>query len=407
VLTDEELVDLVARHYDGVGRDISLESVERRGRQRRRNTRIATGTAVVAVVMVVAGATAFATSRIRTASPADISTACDSRYESMSDGRNDRPLLPARLPAPIIDMHRGAAELRLYAATVKPPDPDVPNLLIDEHEPMMFDCSRTAGGAISAHLTVGVGIDATALGDGRSDDYYRDYLPDGSGALVGEVMSPTTSVTVRTAGGAAVPVAFAHGFFVAWSSTGDLDGAEVSFFSSGDPHDPAVSTEPTTLSGTFDPQAFGAACVASFTKPSTSSTPDYVGPLTPAIEITHGDEVAWVYAGNSTEVCDFESTDHSRGIAVYGSYEGKKSAYGMQSFVGNDSGLVVGRVPATVTGVRIVTSSGQVIPAQTADGVFAAWVTDGVYGSKHTSVIATSSAEMYTIIGSRMTSKPR
>ncbi|HEY1485942.1 MAG TPA: hypothetical protein VGF84_07545, partial [Micromonosporaceae bacterium] len=117
-----------------------------------------------------------------------------------------------------------------------------------------------------------------------------------------------------------------------------------------------------------------------------------------------GTEVVWIYAGNVMEICDYLSSATERGTTFYSLYDRKKGQYGIRVF---GKGLVAGQVPSTATAVHLVTSSGQVIDATTADGVFVAWTTDKVSNDNHTTVIATSPTKTYTIVGNTTTSKPR
>lgn len=396
MLTDEELTSLISRTYAAEDLGLSLDAVARRSDQRRRHARIAIVTSVATVAAVVAGLSVLVagTSRTPVVTPAqNLATSCISQYHDLIAGRSDRDQLPPIPPAPMIDMHRGAAEFRLYATA------GTPTL-----KRIVLDCSRTAAGQVSANVTVATALATPVLGDANSIDYYRDHLADGSGALVGSLQGASTTVTVTTANGTAVPVSSARGFFVAWSPTGDLDNARVTV-STPDVR-PVTLDAPTMVSGTFDPQSFQDFCARTLTQLPTGSTePAFSGSLDPVIKIGHDSDIMWIYHGNLYAMCEFDSTATSHGVTLYTGHE-PVPAYGIVLFVGDKAGFIAGHVPADTTGVTIVTAAGMRVPAEVTDGIFATWM-PGPFSLSHAgTIIATSPTETYTIIGKTMTTTP-
>jgi hypothetical protein len=253
------------------------------------------------------------------------------------------------------------------------------------------------GGSATAHLTVAIGTGAGALGDPTSIDYYADVLADGSSALVGDLPTGAKVVSVTGPDGSSLLMRSSGGFFVAWSGRNDAETATVTVTMADG--SPVTLQQPTTVSGTFDPETFAAACTRQLTAPGST----YTGTTDPVFKIVH-DTVYWIYAGDSTNAgpqlatCVFTSTATSRGVVLYSAAEpvGTTPVYGIRTWLTDTdgSGLVLGRVPADTTNVT-VSRGGTVAQAMTHDGVFAAWLPAGT-GTETVTAFTPSGNHTYT-----------
>ncbi len=394
MLTDDELTTLISGRYADAALKTSLDTVQRRADQRRRNGRIALGASLAVVAVLAGGAAAVALGKpAKTVTPAAAFTrSCADRYQEMISGRSDLVQLPRKLPVPVIDLHHDARELQLYAT---PSGGALKQIIVD--------CEGTVGGDITAHVTAATGTDANAGAIGEPTDYsdYAASFTDGSGALIGAMPSAVTAVTVTDAGGTPVPVTLAGDFFVAWTQNGDLTDAEVMITPlTGEP---IQLDSPTALPATFDPASFGAACAAKLSDPSLG----YAGPLDPVLQTTYLGDIYWIYGGSQAPVtagCVFTSTATQHGLTLYTAKAPPSSApvYGFRAAYFNTdagAGLVVGVVPDDTTSVQIVTPDGQSVDALTALGLFVVPLPAHVFGNKAAKIIATSPSGTHTYTG--------
>jgi hypothetical protein len=392
MLTDDELTTLISSRYADAGLAVTLDAVEHRGRRRRRNAKVALGAGLVAVAVAAVGVTALV-NRAPSVPPAQgMAKDCAARYALYAEQRDDRAQLPAALPPKAIDAKHGKAEIILYA---NPPTGSVKQIL--------FECARTAEGRTQATLTAATALGTPVWGDATQAEYYRDYLPDGSVALVGVVPAGTRSVRVTAANDEAVPVTSGGGYFVAWSKFGTLDLASVTLVpAEGDEY----SLGAPVLSGTFNEGAFNEACRRLLHQPNGGH--EYVGSDDPVLRLQHGYERAWVYSGASTlALCDYVSTPTSFGASLNSAYEPGSPEMGIEMFVGEGEGWVIGRVPDDATGAQVQDKDGHVAFVDVSEGVFAGWAPLGDWSPRTAVIQGSAGPDVYEIHGTTLTRGPR
>jgi hypothetical protein len=311
---------------------------------------------------------------------------CLDEYTQLAAALDD---VPTTLPAPLIDLHRGAAEFRLYATPVTP-----------DTRQILLDCSTTTDGAITATLSASASAGVEAISSVNGPAYYRDYLPDGSGALVGVASAQATNVTATVDGAGPPPtVTLTSGYFVVWPPVDDLDAVHITVTDTTGR--PTVLDAPTTVSGTPSVPALADACGREL---AGRTDPPFKGATgTPLIESIYNDINVYLYTGsNMTAVCLFDASEHIPGCSVYTDLRPAGiPVYGMRTFVGtgNDGGIVTGFVPRGVTSVEIINGS-DTFEADVADGIFAGWIPAGMFSGKATRVVAVSPSHTYTYTGS-------
>jgi hypothetical protein len=391
MLTDDELTTMITHRYADAAMPVPLDAVQRRGARRRRSSRIASAAAIVVTILLIGGAAAWLTSApaSTTAAQRKVGSDCDHQYQTRSASAPQRYEMPSILPNPVIDMHSGAADFRLYLAVYHSNGQPVE---------VVFDCGHSGAGAVSAHLSL---LPQSAYADfvlqTPGAHYYRDYLPDGSSALVGWLNPDPATVRVTSADGRAVPTTVSHGYFVAWSPPADLQGATVRVYDASGTLTQML-TAPTSLSGTYDQQAFLALCQANFEWPSNGG-PGYAGDSHPVVEASDviGDraiDAVAVYLGNVAAVCEL-----GVGVSVQ-TYvlPAFRPTYGWLNFSGGPGlGRVVGIVPPNTIKVDILAPDGTVTEADSVvRGVFAAKITDTVFENSGTRLVTTSPTGQHT-----------
>jgi len=394
MLTDDELTTLISGRYADTGLTISLDAVEQRGRQRRRNSKVALGAGLAAVAVAAIGVAALANRTPTVSADEAMTKDCASRYAAVAGQRADSTQLPASLPPKVVDAKHGKAEIVLYASAPA-----------DTVKQVLFECARQADGRIAVTLTAATALGTPVWGDEDQAEYYRDYLPDGSGALVGVIPPGTKALQVTAANDVAVPVTMGGDYFVAWSKFGDLDLAQVNVVpAQGDPY----TLGDPVMAGTFNEAAFAAVCVRSLHQPATDGH-DYVGGDDPVLRLDHDGERAWVYSGvDKMVVCVYDSGPTSFGTTTYSSYMlGYGARMGIHMFVGDGEGWVFGRVPPDADTASLRGPGGETVTAQVSAGVFGVWVTHGVWSSGTTVIEAGSPANTYEIRGTHLTTRPR
>ena len=346
-------------------------------RQGRR--RVALAAAIVTALAAAIVAYGIASSDGPHVPPSVLDKGCASQYTTLANGIDQ---LPTGLPTPTIDLrHTDGTEFRLYATHVN-----------DVTKQVVLDCSLDTTGAITANLTVSDAPGSYAIGDGSTDGYYRDYLADGSGALVGTVAPGTTSVIATDDEGTALPAYLAGGYFVFWSATGALDGTHIVI--TAGTADPVNVDDPTYLAGTYSPPAFQDACARALANPGN---PPYTGSTDPAVQMTSGSAIAWVYSGSAIAVCAYDTAAHTQGFSLTtDQIPGDHPRYGMMAYQAVDSGLIVGKTPDDTAFVTISTPVGS-YHATTDSGVFAAWAPESAFDNPATKVIAVTATTTYTI----------
>jgi RNA polymerase sigma-70 factor (ECF subfamily) len=399
MLTDNELTHMIVGHYADVEMRVPLESIERRRNSRVRHRRVGLATAAVAALVLIGGTAAVASHRPHV-SAAQMTQDCDRQFAVMSGDRSDHSQLPAELSPPLIDMRHGNAALRVYG-----------DLTTTTAKRFVFDCERSGSGHVSAHLSVAHAVNASIF-DAEFTDY-RDYFPDGSGALVGVITSGITSVNVTSVAGQKVDVQTSGQVFAAWSPSGDLNDAKVSVSSVDANEWTKVTLGMPTLPNTFDAKAFGSMCLSVMTHAVTYTNqhptgPRYVGPTEPALKLAHDGQVFWLYRGNIGYVCGFTDVPDGLRFSVdplgWNPQTATATEYGVSGWVGTGVGFAIGLVPPDVTQVQIKGRNGATADAQVHDGVFGVWASEKAFDMPPT-VIATSPTAIYTIVLGEMTTK--
>jgi hypothetical protein len=311
---------------------------------------------------------------------------CVDQYTQLSANLSD---VPETLPTPVIDLFHGTAEFRLYATPVTP-----------DTRQIIFDCSAGTTGTVTANLTASPGVGTDALGAGApstdgDDAYYRDYLPDGSGALVGVALHATGVTTTLDGPGTVPDATFTSGYFVVWATESDiLDAVHVTAVNS--PGDQVPMDAPTTVSGTYSADALLDACNRREAEQVKLAADEDTRAI---LQISHDDSEAYIYAGTTTAVCTFDGSQHVGGYSFYTDRPpAGKLVYGMRTYVGGGGGIVTGRVPKDSTSVVIINGP-ETIDANVANGVFAAWIPAHMFTDR-TKVVATVGSHTYTYTGS-------
>ncbi len=396
MLTDEELATLVAHRYGDVAMTVPLNDVQQRGDRRRLRGRIASGALIAVVVLLIGGASVWFTSAhtTSTTSGRSLGDDCDQRYAAMIAVRSDRKYLPTRLAAPIIDTFNGSADFRVYVAVgTRVADPQgLPARVV-------FDCSHTAAGKLSAHLMRNdMDLDLVHhVATSPGDQAYLVYLPDGSSALVGWLLPGSTAVHITARGGEPITPTIAHGYFLAWSPTLDLAGATIRVDGT-DLGDLVTLQAPSVLTDTFDSKAFLAVCHQLLNGSPGNST--FHGSQTPVLQDTHPstNQAIAVYVGNVTASCVFGDIGDSQnvGMPVDLVTPAHTTTYAWGAFGGDGDGFLTGIVPTDTTSVRIVGADGTNYPAVTKKGVFVAWITEKLFTSPGTRLTVTSPTTTHT-----------
>lgn len=404
MLTDDELGTLITSRYDSSSLRVSLDEVERRGRQRRRNARIAMGTATAVVALAAAGATVLVLNRHAAQSAAAaLDRSCQASYTAEAAATAHASTLPTTLDKPVIEMHRGRAVFRLYAA-----DPSA-------KRSMLFDCVRAADGSVSGRVTFG-----TTFGPVLDNDAaYRDYLPDGSGARVGELTPATETDMISLSGNDVRAAGFARSgrYYVIWGPPSAVDDIVVTFVGTGGTRRDAG--DPDSLTATYQEPAFAAKCRTMIAENLNTGLAglSITGPL---LSVDHAP--AWyakVYkVGDNIEMCrwslgpdDLASGINTNGpgievtgyLATSGPQRSLASALYSTESDGTNT-LMLGVTAPGTQRVQVFLRNGQEIDATVGDGVYLAWLPGN---GDFTKLVETTPDTVYTVQDGKVTHAPR
>jgi hypothetical protein len=261
-------------------------------------------------------------------------------------------------------------------------------------------------------------------------DYYRAYFPDGSSALVGLSGARLTDVTLTepsalavapdassppTSGGARVPVSISDYVFAAWGPAKKLDSARLAITTTTGGWDLNRTTSVVQLSrlpGTFDPVAFDAVCrlglSAGITDPQYQNAPRYVGNYKPALKVTAGASVIWIYQGDVPYLCTYNDSllQGATGLEPLSS-SGPGEHYGITYVGPGTNDLAVGHVPLDVTDVQITGVDGASARAAVTGGLFTFTGSERYFDTSATVIVATSPTKIYKIANGTMTTTVR
>jgi hypothetical protein len=386
--TDDELTRLISTEVGGASLMVGRDLIERRGRQRRRRTRIAAAMATVAVL--AGGAASGVDRRIQADQAAALNRACQAGYTTEVGKTRRAAQLPATLGSPVIELERDDARLRLYAGDPGP------------LRSMNFVCVRAADGTVTGRLSYGPN---TAQKPETPIRAYRSYLPDGTMAIVTRLSDPAGVLSVHPAH-SDIQLAQHDRLAVVWGPRAAL--ADATLHLGGSRLDLARDSLPPTA--TFDEADFEQQC-----RRTLNDSPD-LQPATLLLTSRNEDTVLKLYrAGQSVAVC------HWQNLPDIPSYDGPVLSYDGPAIAVTSStnmavgsslsgvglygqfGWMAGLTPPATERVVVIAEDGTQTEAELVEGACLAWT----LGAKRKAIIITTATTIYTSTEAGMTEQPR
>ncbi|MBV1854480.1 hypothetical protein [Catellatospora tritici] len=386
-MTDDELTSLIATRFGDGSLRVDLAQVERRGRQRRHRARIAMA---AAALLGLAGATVYGIDRhTESLDVAALDRGCQASYTAEAAKTLRAAQLPTTLGTPLIEMRRGDARFRLYTSAPGP------------LRAMIFDCARTADGAISGRISYGP---TTVVKPQQPLVAYRDRLPDGTVAIVAQLRDPTDAVTVTATRGE-VQLARRDGMAVLWGPRDALADAKLTVRDGG----LDLARDPLATTATYQEEEFAQYC--------RRTLDNHKGLAGATLGLTVRHEDTWVLKVYRTSkafaVCSWTNIadDPDHGLSYFGPALSTVSAgtvaLGVTLSANDRDGAgmwTAGVAPAGTESVEIVSSDGTTVRAQVGDGVYLAQVPDD---GKVQKIIMTTATTVYTIDQGKVTQRAR
>jgi hypothetical protein len=386
-MTDDELARLISTEFGAASLTVGRDIIERRGRQRRRRARV---TAVMALLAVLAGVGAYGLDRkIQADQVAAFNRGCQSGYTAEADASGRGGQLPAELDAPVIELRRGDARLRLYASDPGP------------LRSMTFLCVRATDGSITGRLSYGSNPAAKQETPIRAT---RSYLPDGTVAIVAHLRDSAAVLSVQPAHGD-VQVTQVGRLAVAWGPQAALAGATLH---TGE-NTLDLTRDSVSPTSTFDETDFEQQCRVSMNRSDHLRTARFV------LTGRDRDTVLRVYrAGPGIAVCSWQNPPDvtavddtftttfsydSPVIAVASSPDLSIGSFLSTLAWDGNLGWQAGPTPPATERVVIVAQDGTEIEAKLGDGAYLAWVPVG--RPQATVITTTTTTTTYPVPGAK------
>lgn len=390
-MTDDKLTGLIATQFGKGSLRVSLEQVERRGRQRRRHGRV---TIAVAALTGLAGLAAIAAYGVDQRGQHDdlaagLHRSCQKAYRAEVGKTLRADQLPPALGTPLLELRRDGTHFWLYTSPA------------GRLRAMTFDCFRAADGTVSGRISY-----ATAQPQSLDKPIvaYRAHLNDGTVAVVARLRDPRALLRVTPAS-AEVNVSQTEGVAVVWGPAAVLATAKLT---AGDAT-VDLARDQLVMTATFQRAEFDAYCDRELAK-----QPSLAGAQR-AVTAKHAD--AWVFAVHlgpqGFGYCSWHNMpdDPANGVSYHG--PAMQVAHTDKAEVGmilasterdGSHSWITGPTPPGVERVEVQGDDGAINEAQLHGGIFVTYLPGSPKFTRITMITATT---VYTIADNGLTQQPR